>query len=154
MCSVFWLCSGKWTVKKKNRGRACIIMIFSQLNDWAFYESLKEKGKIFCTRIHSACSHADYLQKALWRLTAISTAKDTTAIAVRIAVNRKSICSVFCLRGGEWTVTKKNRQRPCIVMMFSQLRVACSRLRDGGGKSFSNKKCEKRAGLGRDRARF
>ena len=24
--------------------------------------------------------------------------------------------------------------------------VACSRLRDGGGKSFSNKKCEKRAG--------
>ena len=28
--------------------------------------------------------------------------------------------------------------------------VACSRLRDGGGKSFSNKKCEKRAGLGRD----
>ena len=37
-----------------------------------------------------ACSHGDYLQKALWRLTAISTAKDTTAIAVRIAVNRKS----------------------------------------------------------------
>ena len=37
-----------------------------------------------------ACSRADYLQKALWRLTAISTAKDTTAIAVRIAVNRKS----------------------------------------------------------------
>ena len=30
--------------------------------------------------------------------------------------------------------------------------VACSRLRDGGGKSFSNKKCEKHAGLGRDRA--
>ena len=26
--------------------------------------------------------------------------------------------------------------------------VACSRLRDGGGKSFSNKKCEKRAGAG------
>ena len=24
--------------------------------------------------------------------------------------------------------------------------LACSRLRDGGGKSFSNKKCEKRAG--------
>ena len=24
--------------------------------------------------------------------------------------------------------------------------IACSRLRDGGGKSFSNKKCEKRAG--------
>ena len=34
-------------------------------------------------------------------------------------------------------------------MAFS---LACSRLRDGGGKSFSNKKCEKRAGLGRDRA--
>ena len=26
--------------------------------------------------------------------------------------------------------------------------VACSRLRDGGGKSFSNKKCEKRTGAG------
>ena len=26
--------------------------------------------------------------------------------------------------------------------------IACSRLRDGGGKSFSNKKCEKRAGAG------
>ena len=28
------------------------------------------------------------------------------------------------------------------------LHLACSRLRDGGGKSFSNKKCEKRAGAG------
>ena len=28
-------------------------------------------------------------------------------------------------------------------------RLACSRLRDGGGKSFSKKKCEKRAGLAR-----
>ena len=28
---------------------------------------------------------------------------------------------------------------------FSPLFLACSRLRDGGGKSFSNKKCEKRA---------
>ena len=27
-------------------------------------------------------------------------------------------------------------------------RLACSRLRDGGGKSFSNKKCEKRTGAG------
>ena len=26
--------------------------------------------------------------------------------------------------------------------------LACSRLRDGGGKSFSNKECEKRAGAG------
>ena len=26
--------------------------------------------------------------------------------------------------------------------------LACSRLRDGGGKSFSNKKCKKRAGAG------
>ena len=26
--------------------------------------------------------------------------------------------------------------------------VACSRLQDGGGKSFSNKKCKKRAGAG------
>jgi len=26
--------------------------------------------------------------------------------------------------------------------------IACSRLRDGGGKSFSNKKCEKRGGAG------
>ena len=26
--------------------------------------------------------------------------------------------------------------------------IACSRLRDGGKKSFSNKKCEKRAGAG------
>ena len=33
------------------------------------------------------------------------------------------------------------RQRVC-------KKVACSRLRDGGGKSFSNKKCEKRAGAG------
>ena len=30
--------------------------------------------------------------------------------------------------------------------------VACSRLRDSGEKSFSKKKCVKRAGLGRDRA--
>ena len=30
----------------------------------------------------------------------------------------------------------------------SGYRLACSRLRDGGGKSFSNKKCEKRAGAG------
>ena len=30
-------------------------------------------------------------------------------------------------------------------------RLACSRLRDGGGKSFSNKKCEKRAGAGERR---
>ena len=29
-----------------------------------------------------------------------------------------------------------------------QLSIACSRLRDGGGKSFSNKKCEKRTGAG------
>ena len=28
------------------------------------------------------------------------------------------------------------------------LNLACSRLRDGGGKSFSNTKCEKRAGAG------
>ena len=28
-------------------------MICSQLSDSAFYESLKEKGKIFCTRVHS-----------------------------------------------------------------------------------------------------
>ena len=26
--------------------------------------------------------------------------------------------------------------------------LACSRLQDGGGKSFSNKKCEKRTGAG------
>ena len=30
----------------------------------------------------------------------------------------------------------------------SRQKLACSRLRDGGGKSFSNKKCEKRAGAG------
>ena len=40
-----------------------------------------------------ACSHADYHQKALWRLTAISTAKDKTGFAVSITVNRKS--SIF-----------------------------------------------------------
>ena len=34
---------------------------------------------------------------------------------------------------------------PAGVMILSML--ACSRLRDGGGKSFSNKKCEKRAGV-------
>ena len=34
----------------------------------------------------------------------------------------------------------------------SQESLACSRLRDGGGKSVSNKKCGKRAGLGRDGA--
>ena len=32
--------------------------------------------------------------------------------------------------------------------------LACSRLRDGGGKSFSKKKFEKSRGLGRDRAAF
>ena len=32
--------------------------------------------------------------------------------------------------------------------------VACSRLRDGGGKSFSNKKCEKRAGAGERQGGF
>ena len=33
-----------------------------------------------------------------------------------------------------------------VVGVIVLLVVACSRLRDGGGKSFSNKKCEKRAG--------
>ena len=37
--------------------------------------------------------------------------------------------------------------------VFDQ-RLACSRLRDSGGKSFSNKKCEKRAGAGESRARL
>ena len=37
-------------------------------------------------------------------------------------------------------------KRLAIVPMTSAL--ACSRLRDGGEKSFSNKKCEKRAGAG------
>ena len=32
--------------------------------------------------------------------------------------------------------------------LFARLYLACSRLRDGGGKSFSNKKCEKRARVG------
>ena len=32
--------------------------------------------------------------------------------------------------------------------------IACSRLRDGGGKSFSNKKCEKRVGASRARLIF
>ena len=31
--------------------------------------------------------------------------------------------------------------------------LACSRLRDGGGKSFSNKKCEKRVGAGERQGR-
>ena len=34
------------------------------------------------------------------------------------------------------------------VSLFSSRAVACSRLRDGGGKSFSNKKSKKRAGAG------
>ena len=38
------------------------------------------------------------------------------------------------------------------VLVFGDRRfwrqLACSRLRDGGGKSFSNKKCEKRTGAG------
>ena len=32
-------------------------------------------------------------------------------------------------------------------LIFTSI-LACSRLRDGGGKSFSNKKCEKRVGAG------
>ena len=35
-----------------------------------------------------------------------------------------------------------------IASSIGYQQVACSRLRDGGGKSFSNKKCEKRAGAG------
>ena len=35
-----------------------------------------------------------------------------------------------------------------VQYVIAYLALACSRLRDGGGKSFSNKKCEKRAGAG------
>ena len=41
----------------------------------------------------------------------------------------------------ESSQTKKNKSKLYLIL-------ACSRLRDGGGKSFSNKKCEKRAGAG------
>ena len=36
------------------------------------------------------------------------------------------------------------------MRLFMDFVLACSRLRDGGEKSFSKEKCEKRAGLGRD----
>ena len=36
----------------------------------------------------------------------------------------------------------------CLRAKVAPTTLACSRLRDGGGKSFSNKKCEKRAGAG------
>ena len=35
-----------------------------------------------------------------------------------------------------------------VYSAFRLFVLACSRLRDGGGKSFSNKKCEERAGAG------
>ena len=48
---------------------------------------------------------------------------------------------------------KLSRKRPLLrYATATTLALACSRLRDGGGKSFSKKKCEKRVGLGRDRA--
>ena len=34
-------------------------------------------------------------------------------------------------------------------MQYVSMKLACSRLRDGGGKSFSNEKSEKRAGAGK-----
>ena len=39
-----------------------------------------------------------------------------------------------------------------LCVLYLHHNVACSRLRDSGGKSFSNKKCEKRAGAGESRA--
>ena len=38
------------------------------------------------------------------------------------------------------------------IITGAQPKVACSRLRDGGGKSFSNKKCENRARAGERQA--
>ena len=46
-----------------------------------------------------------------------------------------------------WVRTRRLLTRSRLVWLMHQ-RIACSRLRDGGGKSFSNKKCEKRAGAG------
>ena len=43
-----------------------------------------------------------------------------------------------------WQLTKTADYRSGMVVVI----LACSRLRDGGGKSFSNKKGEKRAGAG------
>jgi len=50
-------------------------------------------------------------------------------------------------------LSSQRSRRPRAETLATQARentsrsgVACSRLRDGGGKSFSNKKCEKRAG--------
>ena len=46
-------------------------------------------------------------------------------------------------------MTKKTRQAPhAIVGQWSRFLLAYSRLRDGGGKSFSKKKYEKRVGAG------
>ena len=45
-------------------------------------------------------------------------------------------------------MTKVGGIRKIMVLWQAVFLVACSRLRDGGGKSFSNKKCEKRAGAG------
>ena len=43
----------------------------------------------------------------------------------------------------------------CSRVLLSKHLLGCARLRDGGGKSFSNKNCEKRARVGRgDRAAF
>ena len=53
-----------------------------------------------------------------------------------------------CGVGSKAYLDKLNRRASCIIERRSIEAVACSRLRDDGGKSFSNKTGEKRAGAG------
>ena len=55
--------------------------------------------------------------------------------------------AVLSLCGEFGSVLYRNALWDSFVGHFRKM-VACSRLRDGGAKSFSNKKCEKRAGAG------
>ena len=52
--------------------------------------------------------------------------------------------ALFC----PWPICIVNFDLVDAVAVFIELGVACSRLQDSGGKSFSKKKCKKRMGAG------
>ena len=80
-------------------------------------------------------------------------------VRVRVSVNpNPNLACEQALRGALEAGREKEGELVTTSLDFhpnstSNSCVACSRLRDGGGKSFSNKKCEKRAGAGERQGR-
>ena len=61
---------------------------------------------------------------------------------------KTEVIPVVIIVGALGTVKKGMIENIKKISEPATVTVACSRLRDDGGKSFSNKKCEKRAGAG------